>query len=192
MEFDLPTIQALEKLFSTEPSEQDEEEESEFAGFLGEKEEERKKKAEERARLREERRKKREKERAEVAKTVEGRDPDDEGLKEPEYEFVYKQAVTAYDAYFGLSEKNPSSLCCEDLVLKVKLPGTSSLSELKLDVEPTYVKLKSPIYRLAIYLPYKVESEKGSAKWDALTSTLYITMPYRRPEPGEEEDGDGS
>ena len=43
-----------------------------------------------------------------------------------------------------MSGKDPSSTDCEDLVLKVHLDGTKSLSELELDVEDTYVKIWSP------------------------------------------------
>jgi hypothetical protein len=34
------------------------------------------------------------------------------------YEFVYKQAVRTQDAYLGMSGKDPSSTCCEDLVVR--------------------------------------------------------------------------
>ena len=60
------------------------------------------------------------------------------------YEFLYKQAVATEDVYLGMSDKDPSSTSCEDLVLKVYLEGTQSMSELDLDVEDTHVKVRSP------------------------------------------------
>lgn len=44
------------------------------------------------------------------------------------YEFIYKQAVESTDAFLGMSGKDPSSTCCEDLVVRVELPEASSIS----------------------------------------------------------------
>ncbi|KAG0557697.1 hypothetical protein KC19_11G150000 [Ceratodon purpureus] len=95
----------------------------------------------------------------------------------PEYEFVYKQAVTCSEVYIQMSEKDCSSLSCEDLVMRIKLPGTEELEEIDLDVGKTYLKLISPQYYLGLFLPHKVEKERSSAKWDPVTSTLIVTMP---------------
>eukprot|EP00884_Botryococcus_braunii_P021091 jgi/Botrbrau1/7666/Bobra.0159s0108.1 len=46
--------------------------------------------------------------------------------KEPRYTFLFKQTVEATDAYLGLGNKDPSSNCCEDLVLRIDLPGIQS------------------------------------------------------------------
>jgi hypothetical protein len=35
-------------------------------------------------------------------------------------------------------------MSCEDLVMKIKLPGTEGLDQLDLDVHITYLKLVSP------------------------------------------------
>lgn len=43
------------------------------------------------------------------------------------YSFLLKQTVGTEDAYLGLGNKDPSSNCCEDLVLKVELPGIDSI-----------------------------------------------------------------
>ncbi|XP_024537796.1 protein PIH1D3-like [Selaginella moellendorffii] len=93
------------------------------------------------------------------------------------YEFVYKQAVTPNDVYLQMSDKTPSTIFCEELVMKIKLPDTESSSEIKLDVKPTYLKLTSPRYYLATYLPHKVNDTRSSATWDALSATLVLTMP---------------
>jgi hypothetical protein len=42
------------------------------------------------------------------------------------YTFLYKQAVGTADAYLGMSGKDPSSTCCEDLVVRIALPKASS------------------------------------------------------------------
>lgn len=38
------------------------------------------------------------------------------------YELLYKQAVGTHDAFLGMSGKDPSSACCEELVLRIALP----------------------------------------------------------------------
>ncbi|KAK9824622.1 hypothetical protein WJX72_011800 [[Myrmecia] bisecta] len=100
----------------------------------------------------------------------------DDGRRQPSYEFIYKQAVGTTDAFLGLSDKDPSSTCCEDLVLTISLPGTKSLAELDLDVQPTRVQLRSPLYKLALPLPHKVDEKQGSAKWDAKKEMLCVTL----------------
>ena len=52
----------------------------------------------------------------------------DDGRMAPGYEFLYKQAVAPEDVYLGLSDKDPSSTQCEDLVLRLDLKGTKSMS----------------------------------------------------------------
>lgn len=44
----------------------------------------------------------------------------------PSHEVVYKQAVAASDAFLGLGGKDPSSACCEELLVRVRLPEAAS------------------------------------------------------------------
>ena len=60
------------------------------------------------------------------------------------YEFMYNQAVGAEDAFLGMGDKDPGSHTCENIVLKVKLPGVQAVQELDLDVKQTYARLNSP------------------------------------------------
>ena len=103
-----------------------------------------------------------------------------DGMEEPEYEFLYKQAVTANDAYLGMGEKDPSSTQCEDLVLRVHLPGVRSAAEVDLDVRSTHARLTSDRYRLFLYLPHTVDEKRGRAAWDARTGRLSVTLPIVR------------
>ena len=41
------------------------------------------------------------------------------------YEFLYKQAVESTDMFLGMSGKDESSTSCEDMVLRIELPGVS-------------------------------------------------------------------
>ena len=76
--------------------------------------------------------------------------------------------------------KDPSSHDCEDLTLRIELPGTGGMGELDLDVKETVLKLRSPVYKLNLYLPHKVDDKKGSAKWDSKTEVLKVTLPIIR------------
>lgn len=96
------------------------------------------------------------------------------------YDFVYKQAVETTDTYLGMSGKDPSSTQCEQIVVNIDLPNATSAAELDLDVKPTYLRLNSPIYKLSMYLPHKVDSDKGKAKWDKDKKALSVTLPIIR------------
>ena len=43
------------------------------------------------------------------------------------YEFLYRQAVSTADNFLGMSGKDPSSSCCEELLVHVQLPGAESI-----------------------------------------------------------------
>jgi len=104
----------------------------------------------------------------------------DDGRERPRFEFMYRQAVGTEHAYLGSEDKDPSSTCCEDLILRIELPGTNSMAELDLDVQATYVRLESPLYKIAVYLPHKVDEERGKAKWDKHKENLTIYLPIIR------------
>lgn len=95
---------------------------------------------------------------------------------------MYKQAVESTDVFLGMSGKDPSSTQCEEIVARIELPKAASAAELDLEVKPTYLKLNSPIYKLSIYLPHKVNSEKGKARWDAAKKVLAVSLPIIRDE----------
>jgi hypothetical protein len=59
------------------------------------------------------------------------------------YEFMYKQAVATTDAFLGMSGKDPSSTCCEELVVCIQLPHAATAAELVLDVRDTRLQLSS-------------------------------------------------
>mmetsp|Transcript_29244 Transcript_29244/g.95303 ORF Transcript_29244/g.95303 Transcript_29244/m.95303 type:complete len:195 (-) Transcript_29244:90-674(-) len=107
---------------------------------------------------------------------------EDDGLERPNFEFLYKQDVTPSDNYLGMAyvHKDPSSACCEALVLKVELPGTDSLEDLDLDVQAQSVRLRSPLYKLLLQLPETVDSKRGKAKWDSKKQELSVTLPIVR------------
>lgn len=48
------------------------------------------------------------------------------GLCNCRFEFRYKQSVSTSDNFLGMSGKDPSSTCCEHLVVVVQLPQAKS------------------------------------------------------------------
>ncbi|KAG1678868.1 hypothetical protein FOA52_003536 [Chlamydomonas sp. UWO 241] len=110
-------------------------------------------------------------------------DDETDGREVPVYEFMYKQAVESTDVFLGMSGKNESSTSCEDMVLRIELPGVSGAAEIDLDVKPTYVKLSHARFRLSVYLPHRVNEDKGKAAWDAKAQVLRVTMPIVREDP---------
>ncbi|MCO5605236.1 hypothetical protein L7F22_059416 [Adiantum nelumboides] len=112
-------------------------------------------------------------------------DPDFEfgdkyGRIQPEYDIIYKQDVSPNDVYLQMSEKDPSSLSCDIMIMRVKLPQTECALDIQLDVKATYMKLTTNLYFLVLYLPQKVKHEKSTAKWEVDKETLVITMPIDR------------
>ena len=47
-------------------------------------------------------------------------------------------------------------------------------------MQSTYIRLESPLYKLTVYLPHKVDEERGKAKWDKHKENLNIYLPIIR------------
>ncbi|CAB4035022.1 Hypothetical predicted protein, partial [Paramuricea clavata] len=97
----------------------------------------------------------------------------------PEYEIIFKQKVTSEDIFFGMSNKNPSTACCEDLVAKINLPETK-YADVNLNVTDTFLDCQTPKYKLGMHFPHCVESKNGKAQWDSDKGLLTVTVPLRR------------
>ena len=63
--------------------------------------------------------------------------------KKPEYVLKYKQAISANDAFLGMSGRDPSSMSCEELVITVQLPNTK-FKDVKLDVTRKELLVQTP------------------------------------------------
>eukprot|EP00039_Didymoeca_costata_P032763 m.39295 g.39295 ORF g.39295 m.39295 type:complete len:198 (-) comp9531_c0_seq1:22-615(-) len=109
---------------------------------------------------------------------------DDRGAHEdhrpvPDYDILYKQAVTSEDMYLQMSGRDPSTHQCDDMVVRIKLPG-HKLSYCELDVNDTYLDLRSTKYRLGLHLPHPCDSKNGSAKFDSKKCELIVTLRMTR------------
>ncbi|XP_075752820.1 dynein axonemal assembly factor 6 isoform X2 [Pelodiscus sinensis] len=63
--------------------------------------------------------------------------------EQPEYEILFKQQVGAEDMFLGMNRKDPSTACCEDMLIKIKLPDTKS-SDIALDIQDKILDLRTP------------------------------------------------
>ncbi|XP_058147286.1 dynein axonemal assembly factor 6 [Dasypus novemcinctus] len=97
----------------------------------------------------------------------------------PEYEIIFKQQVGTEDIFLGLTRKDSSTACCEDLVIKIKLPNTS-LSEIKMDIQEMILDLRTPNKKLLLTLPYPVECSSAKVFYILETETLEITVALKR------------
>ena len=94
----------------------------------------------------------------------------------PRYEFSYKQSVGTEDTFLGMGDKSPATSDCTHLVVKVHFPG-STMKDISLDVTKNRVSATSKTHRLFTYLPVKVKSESGTARFDTKKSVLIVTLP---------------
>ncbi|XP_077321343.1 dynein axonemal assembly factor 6 isoform X8 [Lithobates pipiens] len=99
--------------------------------------------------------------------------------EKPEYEILFKQRVRSEDIFLGLSRKDPSTACCEDMVIRIHLSDTK-VSDVSLDVRKKYINLCTPKYKLGLHLPHVVNEKSGQAKFMVDTGTLELTLPMVR------------
>ncbi|XP_060761282.1 protein PIH1D3 [Neoarius graeffei] len=116
-----------------------------------------------------------------VEEVTEGTHFDDlaDSRPQPEYEIILKQSVGTEDLFLGMSQKDPSSMCCENMLVKVKLPETQA-SDIVLDVKERFVDLRTPKYKLGLHLPHSVHSREGIAQFITERYELEITLPMNR------------
>mmetsp|Transcript_33515 Transcript_33515/g.58709 ORF Transcript_33515/g.58709 Transcript_33515/m.58709 type:complete len:182 (+) Transcript_33515:2219-2764(+) len=107
-------------------------------------------------------------------------DPNDT-RPEPEYDIVYKQRVGAEDIFLGMSGLDPSSVCCQEILIKVKLPDTK-YKDVTLDVDSRWLRLKTPLYKLNLGLPHPVRDKEGRAQWLTEREELHVSLPLNKEE----------
>ncbi|NWR67266.1 PIHD3 protein, partial [Bucorvus abyssinicus] len=95
--------------------------------------------------------------------------------EEPEYQILFKQCVGTEDVFFGMSRKDSSTACCEDMVIKIKLPETK-YSDITLDIQDKILDVRTPKKKLLLHLPYRVDSKKGKARFLSEEETLEVTL----------------
>mmetsp|Transcript_44744 Transcript_44744/g.54782 ORF Transcript_44744/g.54782 Transcript_44744/m.54782 type:complete len:218 (+) Transcript_44744:52-705(+) len=94
----------------------------------------------------------------------------------PKYEILPRQKLAASDAYLNLQEMDPSSDRCQELLIKIWLPG-EQLRDISLDVLEDRLLLQATKHQLNVALPHRVQKDSGNAKWDKLQGILSVCVP---------------
>ncbi|XP_026169866.1 dynein axonemal assembly factor 6 [Mastacembelus armatus] len=113
---------------------------------------------------------------------VEGSQYDDlaDPRPQPEYEIILKQTVGTEDLFLGLRGKDPSSMCCEAMLVKIKLPNTKA-TDVVLDVKEKFLDLRTPKYKLGLHLPHPIHNQEGKAQFFSEREELEVTLLLNRP-----------
>ncbi|KAM8800085.1 dynein axonemal assembly factor 6 [Eudromia elegans] len=99
--------------------------------------------------------------------------------EQPEYEILFKQRVGTEDMFLGMSRKDASTACCEDMVIKIKLPETK-FSDITLDLQDKVLDLRTPQKKLLLHLPHPVDSKNGKAHFLSEEEILEVTLRMTR------------
>ncbi|XP_072936699.1 dynein axonemal assembly factor 6 [Epargyreus clarus] len=99
--------------------------------------------------------------------------------KTPDYTMNYQQAVTAEDVFLQIGPKTPSSASCENLVVKIKMPGDKK-ENVDLSVDTRSITINSPQYYLKLPLPHEINPDTSKANWDSSQETLVLTLKLDR------------
>ncbi|XP_074076917.1 dynein axonemal assembly factor 6-like [Macrotis lagotis] len=99
--------------------------------------------------------------------------------EQPEYDIIFKQQMGPEDVFLGMTRKDPSTACCEDLLVKIKLPGIKS-SDIALDIHEKVLDLRTPKHKLLLHLPHPVDSKTGKASFITETEILEVILNMKR------------
>lgn len=61
-------------------------------------------------------------------------DTHDDPRPQPDYEILYKQSLTSEELFLQMGNKTPATASCEDMLIKIKLPGVEKLSEIDVEI----------------------------------------------------------
>ena len=104
------------------------------------------------------------------------------GPVEPKYSIIHRGHFDIQ--HFTNAPDSMPTTRPQELVVKIQLPLLKSIATVQLDVFEKQIVLEcqKPVsYKLDLPLPYPVDDEKGSAKFDKSKTCLSITLPVRPP-----------
>ncbi|OWR50593.1 dynein axonemal assembly factor 6 [Danaus plexippus] len=99
--------------------------------------------------------------------------------KTPEYTMNYQQSVSAEDVFLQMGPKTPSSASCENLVVRVMMPGDKK-ENVDLSVDKNSVTINSSQYYLKLMLPHEINPDNSKASWDGAKDILLLTLKLDR------------
>uniref|UniRef100_A0A7S4DYC6 PIH1D1/2/3 CS-like domain-containing protein n=2 Tax=Lotharella globosa TaxID=91324 RepID=A0A7S4DYC6_9EUKA len=103
-------------------------------------------------------------------------DNEEDDREEPDYEILYKQSVGAEDVYMNMGFKDLSSMSCDKIVIKIKLPDTP-INKVDVTLTSSTLLVRCPKYKLYLELPRQVQDKEGKAEFDSKKSDLKLTIP---------------
>ncbi|OAE22441.1 hypothetical protein AXG93_2381s1370 [Marchantia polymorpha subsp. ruderalis] len=108
--------------------------------------------------------------------------PNSSGEVEPKFEVVYRNHLNFtkfWDDNANLPTEHEQPT---DIILRVELPKVMTMQDIELEVTEQNVRVAVPgRYILQLHLRYKVDEEKGQAKFDKSKQQLHITLPICHP-----------
>ncbi|RNA21862.1 PIH1D3 [Brachionus plicatilis] len=107
-------------------------------------------------------------------------DTSDDPRIQPEYDILFKQKLSSEELFLQMGNKTAATSSCEDMVIKIKLPGVEKVSEIDINTFEKFLDCRTLNYRLGLHLPHPVNPKTSSAKWDQKNSTLIVTMTMNR------------
>ncbi|XP_047515398.1 dynein axonemal assembly factor 6 isoform X1 [Pieris napi] len=99
--------------------------------------------------------------------------------KTPSYTMNYQQSVSAEDVFLQIGPKTPSTASCENLIVRVKMPGDKK-ENVDLSVDATSVTVTSSQFHLKLPLPHAINPDTSKANWDTTEETLVLTLKLDR------------
>jgi len=110
----------------------------------------------------------------------------------PKYNIVHSYGVEYSDFLMSGPEEGKKRRP-KQLVIKIEVPRVQKMKDLDLDINDKHLILKAANkYYLDIALPYKVNPDDGSAKFDSKSKVLTITLPtVLEAEPEEPKTSNG-
>ncbi|XP_059060582.1 dynein axonemal assembly factor 6 [Achroia grisella] len=99
--------------------------------------------------------------------------------KVPEYTMNYQQSVTAEDVFLQIGPKTPSSASCENLIVKIKMPGDKK-ENVDLSVDTSSISINSSRYTLRLPLPHSINPDASKANWNTTEETLILSLKLER------------
>lgn len=78
-----------------------------------------------------------------------------------------------------MGPKTPSSASCENLVVRVKMPGDKK-ENVDLSVDKNSVTINSSQYYLNLMLPHEINPDNSKASWDGAKDILLLTLKLDR------------
>ena len=70
-------------------------------------------------------------------------DTSDDPRQQPEYEIIYKQRVTTEEIFLQMGTKSPATSSCEDMIVRVRLPGVQYLTEIDLNLHEKFLDCRT-------------------------------------------------